>query len=144
MNNNQDNLNQPLNVIPNMKPNEQNENNDTHTFDNDFINRGNNINQNSEPLNVISGSIIPNLKPEHDNNEEEQNPMLISKKNKFINSDFEPDTPSLNSLNIENGHREGPRIDYSKDPVVRAKMEEAKKNTVTVTSEGIIFIVIIQ
>ncbi len=145
MNNNQDNFTKPLNVIPNMNSNNQNNNNDTHKFDNDFINRGNNNNEvdnQTSSVNQLNTPIIPNLKPEEPN-EEELNQMLTSKKNKFINNNIDADSPSLTSLNIDTGNTEGPRVDYSKEPLVREKMEAAKKNTVTVTSEGIVFIVII-
>lgn len=78
----------------------------------------------------------------------EVNPMMEPNTNRFISSGINPQENSLNSLNIDTGDTNSPRIDYSNDPIIQEKMEQMnnpqnKKNTITITSEGKVFLVII-
>ena len=50
----------------------------------------------------------------------------------------------LNDLNVEGEYNGMPKVDYSKDPkVVKNIEEEKKKNTITITGEAKVFLVII-
>ena len=78
----------------------------------------------------------------------EVNPMMEHNTNRFISSGINPQENSLNSLNIDTGDTNSSRIDYSNDPIIQEKMEQMnnpqnKKNTITITSEGKVFLVII-
>lgn len=105
------------------------EENNLHEHDNDFLN--NNTNR------FINNS---------NNDMDELNSIIKPTQNKFINDDINSQSNSLTELNIENG--EGPRIDYTKDPKVQENLEQLeqngpKKNTITITSEGKVFLLII-
>lgn len=129
---------QPLNVIPTMNPVNNNQPTDTHQFDDAFINNmannnGANLNQNT--------FINPPVAPNQESDLGELNKVIKTPQNRFINNDIDTTANSLNNLNIENEHVDGPKVDYSKDPKVMENLN--KKNTVTITSEGKIFIIII-
>ena len=49
---------------------------------------------------------------------------------------------SLNDLNVEEGYNNIQTTDYSYDPKVRENIEGRKKNTITITGEMKIFIII--
>lgn len=139
--------NQPVNDMPSAIPTNNNQGIEGHQFDNDFINRpvNNNgeLNQtqntfiNSSPIN---NSIIPNQNPVNNSNEE-INPMLNQQQNRFINNNIDTTSTSLNNLNIESSYSTKPKVDYSQDPKVQENL--SKRNTITITSEGKVFIVII-
>lgn len=127
--NNYTNNSQPeLNVIPT--------NNISHQFDESFNNQ--NINQN--PINVINTGFESNNQNNFSQNDVEDN-LIVQHKNKFINNNIDTTSTSLNNLNIPGEYNNMPKVDYSQEPKVKENMQ--KKNTVTITSEGKIFLVII-
>lgn len=144
-NNNDQNTEPSLNVIPNMNHENNNNNvqNDIHEFDNAFINslsnNQNNNNNNKFINNVINNNQNNDLPPEDEL--AELNKVIDIPKNKFINDNIDSTKNTLNDLNIESEHTEGPRVDYSKDPKVMENMQ--KKNTINIGSEGKIFLIII-
>ena len=134
-----------LNVIP--KNNDEN----VHQFDESFINKNidNNIEDNvgnqhnfinSNPINVINNGFDDTTQNNFSQNDEEDR-LIIQHQNKFINSDIDTTSTSLNNLNIPGEYHDIPKIDYSQEPKVKENMQ--KKNTVTITSEGKIFLIII-
>lgn len=130
--------NKPLNVIPK-------QNND-HQFDDAFIKKQSNDNmddtQDNNYINPIN-SVASNLNNSNNNVEEEINPLLNNRKNRFINNDIDTTSTSLNSMNINTESLNLPKIDYSKDPKVQENLTKIKNNTVNVGNEGIVFIIII-
>lgn len=145
-NQNNSNNNQPLNVIPTMNPVNNNETqNDAHQFDNAFMNtmaNNNNIN-NTNQNTFFNNPVVSNQNTElpQDNEMDELNKVIKTPQNRFINDNIDTTANSLNDLNIETGNADGPKVDYSKDPKVMENLN--KKNTINITSEGKIFIVII-
>ena len=146
-NNNLANNNQPINVIPGgIGTNNQTNNN--HQFDDAFINRNNSTEPVSQPqnnfINPVNNSVIPNQTVATNvPAEEEFNPMLMGKQNKFINNNVEASNNTLNDLNVNGEYNDLPKVDYSRDPKVAENLNNIKKNTVTITSEGKVFIIII-
>lgn len=146
-NNNLQDNNQTINVIPE-GVSINNPANNNHQFDDAFINRNNSTEPVSQPqnnfINPVNNSVIPNQTV--DKNvpvEEEFNPMLMGKQNKFINNNVETSNNTLNDLNVNGEYNNLPKVDYSKDPKVAENLNNIKKNTVTITSEGKVFIIII-
>ena len=74
-----------------------------------------------------------------DNDYEMINPQP---ENKYINTDFDRNSTALTDLKNDPNAM---RVDYSTDPTVRANMEkiENEKNTITITSEAKVFLIII-
>lgn len=146
-NNNLPDNNQPINVIPE-GVSINNPTNNNHQFDDAFINRNNSPETGSQPqnnfINPVNNSVIPN-QPVATNvpAEEEFNPILMGKQNKFINNNVETSNNTLNDLNVNGEYNDLPKVDYSKDPKVAENLNNIKKNTVTITSEGKVFIIII-
>ena len=108
-------------------------NNDVHQHDNDFLNHIN-------TTNTYTGE--NNASPSHE--QDELKSILKTNKNKFINNDLDEKDASLTSLNID----EASKVDYSRDPKVQANLnqyenQQTKKNTISIGSEGIVFLVII-
>lgn len=168
MNNFQDNLNNPqlnndneianqnnyinnsqqeLNVIPT-----NNKDNITHQFDESFINKNldnNNISNNMENQNIFINQNpinVTNSKTESINTNnflqnDTEDTLLIQRKNKFINDNIDTNNTSLNNLNVAGEYHNMPKVDYSQEPKVKENMQ--KKNTVTITSEGKVFLIII-
>lgn len=136
---------QPLNVIPTMEPQNSENQDDTHQFDDAFMqtltnNNANNTNQNKFINNPIDNNQI--LETPSIDEMDELNKVIKTPQNRFINSDMDTaNNNSLNDLNIESEYQEGPKIDYSKDPKVMENMN--KKNTINIGSEGKIFLIII-
>lgn len=140
------NNNTTLNVIPNSinltNENSNNMYNDLNTFSN--INNINNIgiNQDNDRNNFVgvfsnqTSSIRDNFS---DNDYEMINPQP---ENKYINTDFDRNSTALTDLKNDPNAM---RVDYSTDPTVRANMEkiENEKNTITITSEAKVFLIII-
>ena len=84
-------------------------------------------------------NVIPNF-----NNQQPVEPedtLVIKQNNKFINNDIDTTSTSLNNLNIDGAYNNMPKVDYSQEPKVKENMQ--KKNTVTITSEGKVFLIII-
>ena len=84
-------------------------------------------------------NIIPNF-----NNQQPVEPedtLMIKQTNKFINNDIDTTSTSLNNLNVDGAYNNMPKVDYSQEPKVKENMQ--KKNTVTITSEGKVFLIII-
>ena len=115
-------------------PNEEQQVNDMHTHDNDFLNH------------VPNNTEIPNIQNQNYLNREESelNSIIKPNKNKFINNDIGSSDAALTSLNVENVGK----VDYSKDPRVQANLNQLEnngqqKNTITIGSEGKIFLIII-
>lgn len=143
-NTNINDYNQPLNVIPNVN------NNDLHEFDNAFINRTientTTVNKNVEMENNPNSNQIINtfntgFATEQNEISQSDEEITIGKQNKFINNNIDTTSTSLNNLNIDGTYNNMPKIDYSQDPKVQENLN--KKNTVTITSEGKIFIIIV-
>ena len=108
--------------------------NDIHQHDNDFLNNLANAHQNRE------------VRPIETQNDDinELNHIIKPNQNKFIKDEIVSPETTLTSLNIESNNQ----IDYSRDPRVRENLEQienqtTKKNTITITSEGKVFILII-
>ena len=114
VNSNQNNNPEILNVIPGGTT----QNTDNHQYDNAFLNGGNQTNE-----------------------IEEVNKYLNKQPNRFIQDDIDTTTNNLNDLNVEHESLSLPKVDYSKDPKVIENMN--KKNTVSISSEGKIFLIII-
>lgn len=109
-------------------------NNEGNNFTNPQIN--NEFEQNNLHQNL---NIIPNL-----NNQQPVEPedtLMIKQTNKFINNDIDTTSTSLNNLNVDGAYNNMPKVDYSQEPKVKENMQ--KKNTVTITSEGKVFLIII-
>lgn len=128
-----------LNVIPST------DSNDYHKFDDDFMknlenNNNDNINKKSDsPPPLVAIPIMANQNNDSNTNQfEDINSVIKPAENRFINDNFDT---TLSSLNIENNHTDGPKIDYSKDPKVIENLN--KRNTGNITSEGKVFIMII-
>lgn len=127
MNNNQNNLNNPQinnfmgsdNFQPNLNviPTTNNQNLNTNNVENNQFNQNN-----SQQI-------------------ENEDTLVIKQTNKFINNNIDTSNTSLNNLNIDGAYNDMPKVDYSQDPKVRENMQ--KKNTVTITSEGKVFLIII-
>ena len=146
-NNNLANNNQPINVIPGWIVT-NNQTNNNHQFDDAFINRNNSTEPVSQPqnnfINPVNNSVIPNQTVATNvPAEEEFNPMLMGKQNKFINNNVETSNNTLNDLNVNGEYNDLPKVDYSRDPKVAENLNNIKKNTVNITSEGKVFIIII-
>ena len=135
----QSNPNEPLNVIPNTNPSEppQNLNNGNNQTQNRFINNQFNINNDS----------LNNPNTGFNNEFEEENPMLKLNQNRFINTNEELKTSTLESMNVNGEYNNMPKIDYSTDPKVRQNIENINKygakNTIKIGSEGKVFLVIV-
>ena len=58
---------------------------------------------------------------------------------------METSNTALNDLNVDGEYNNIPKVDYSNDPQVRQNLEQNshKKNTITITKEGKVFILII-
>ena len=127
MNNNQNNLNNPQinnfmgsdNFQPNLNviPTTNNQNLNTNNVENNQFNQNN-----SQQI-------------------ENEDTLVIKQTNKFINNNIDTSNTSLNNLNIDGAYNDMPKVYYSQDPKVRENMQ--KKNTVTITSEGKVFLIII-
>ena len=121
------NNDQPLNVIPQQPVNNQNNlSNQNQFYQGDttqqFINNSNQFN---------------NMNININNEFQEDNPLLNSQnKNKFI-------TDSVSTTNTSLNDNDMGRVDYSQDPKVQENLGKVQKNTVTITSEGKIFLIII-
>ena len=118
-----------LQSTPGFNPN----NNDIHQHDNDFLNHINTTNTYASENNNSTAQEMDELKS-----------ILKPNKNKFINNDLDEKDASFTSLNID----EASRVDYSRDPKVQENLnqygnQQAKKNTISIGSEGIVFLVII-
>ena len=169
---NNQNINQPQNMNPNTYNNYQSEvqsqpmlnvipgmqqNNDTQSIQNESFQNQNmvnnnqlNINQEQENfiknINTFTNNITP-IQTINNNHQEENDEIKIDTNNKFINSNIDA-TNSLNQLNIEDEYNDKSSI-YLNDPKVQANLEaagyqkEEKKNTITITGEGKVFLIII-
>lgn len=169
---NNQNINQPQNMNPNTYNNYQSEvqsqpmlnvipgmqqNNDTQSIQNESFQNQNmvnnnqlNINQEQENfiknINTFTNNITP-IQAINNNRQEENDEIKIDTNNKFINSNIDA-TNSLNQLNIEDEYNDKSSI-YLNDPKVQANLEaagyqkEEKKNTITITGEGKVFLIII-
>ena len=140
MNNNQNNLNNPqmnnfmgnnnfqpsLNVIP--------------TNNNQNMNT-NNLQNNQNFINPNQFNDMQTFNQNNSQQIENEDTLVIKQTNKFINNNIDTSNTSLNNLNIDGAYNNMPKVDYSQDPKVRENMQ--KKNTVTITSEGKVFIIII-
>lgn len=105
-----------------------------------FFNNGLNAN----PDNNINEMLNNNQMPENNMNEQIQDDdrLHLANHNRFINS--QQNNTMLNDLNVEGEYNGMPKVDYSKDPkVVKNIEEEKKKNTITITGEAKVFLVII-
>ena len=156
MNNNQNvfNTNPQSNNQNTQNQNRINENNG-HQFDDAFMNRLSNNTQINDNIqlsqdNFINqdkdNSIFTSSKNDVSNKDDEINPILTNQTNKFINNNVDTNNTSLDSLNIVSDNTDLPKVDYSKDPKVIENLNNItnnKKNTVTITSEGKVFIIII-
>ena len=148
-NNNQNRfIQQPmLNVIPGMQQNSNDINQPL-------------INNNNGNLNQTSGNIVDNLNTfnnqpiqptmptiNNNNNSILNDEIKIESNNRFINNNIESNN-NLTALNIEDKYNNKAEI-YLNDPKVQANLrenlnqEENKKNTITITGEGKVFLVII-
>lgn len=117
------NINQPLNVIPENNLNQefnQPINNFQSNNDNTFIQNENNYNN---QINEYNDQIIT----------QEENTA------KFINNNIENTT--LNDLNIDDTYNNTPKVNYSRELKVQENLK--KNNTITITSEAKVFILII-
>ena len=130
------NMEQPLNVIPQSK-----------NF-NEQYNINNQVSNQS--LNMNDYNSINNNQIQSNNNFTEENPLLNQKNNKFITQNIETQSTALNDLNVDGTYHNMGKYDYSQDPRVKANLEQnnlnqtaKQKNTITITSEGKIFIIII-
>ena len=135
MNNNQNNLNNPqmndfmgtnppqptLNVIP--------------TINNQDLNV-NNQEKNSNQFNNMQ-TFNQNSLPQTEN----EDTLVIKQPNKFINNNIDTTNTALNNLNVDGTYNNMPKVDYLQEPKVKENMQ--KKNTVTITSEGKVFLIII-
>ena len=67
--------------------------------------------------------------------------LIVQHKNKFINNNIDTTSTSLNNLNIPGEYNNMPKVDYSQEPKVKENMQ--KKNTITITGEAKVFLIII-
>ena len=65
----------------------------------------------------------------------------MGQQNKFINNGVNMENTALENLNVEGEYNNMPKVDYSQDPKVQDNLK--KKNTITITSEGKVFIIIV-
>ena len=149
MNNIQDNFNNPqLNNNDDNEMTNQNNyiNNSEHELNviptnntqNNVGNQNNFINQN--PINITNAGFGTNNQNGFIQNDVE-NTLTIQHQNKFINNNIDTTNTALNNLNVDGSYHNMPKVDYSQEPKVKENMQ--KKNTVTITSEGKIFLIII-
>lgn len=129
---------QNITTIQNSISNDLNNNMLNNTNNNIFnsninTNIDNNINNNQSFNNVTKESIL----------DEEQIPTL-SEKNRFINNVESNTNTALNDLNVEGEYNGIPKVDYTNDPKVQENiLQEKKKNTITITGEAKVFLIII-
>ena len=124
-------------------PNQDNINNQNNNFFNTGIKNNynnlqynNNLNNNDNFNNNINNEITMDSIL----NNEEIN--AFQNQNKFITENQTNTT--LNDLNIEGDYNGLPKVDYSRDPKVIENIKaEKKKNTITITGEAKVFIIII-
>lgn len=140
------NFNEPLNVIPQTIPqnNQDNLNNTNHQFDQAFLNSPTNNNLQAQGNTIANQNSFINVPVNNQsqiNTIEEENPMLNLQKNKFLNSNNTEHNTTLDNLNVNGEYHDMPKIDYSQDIKVQENLK--KRNTVTITGEGKIFIIII-
>lgn len=106
------------------------------------INTSVNNNPINNPVNTPIANPIPDVtEPPIVNDFEEALPSSNQVQNKFINNNRENTNTSLNNLNIDDNYNSMPKVDYSQEPQVQENLK--KKNTITITSEGKVFIIII-
>lgn len=143
-----------LNVIPGMQQNVNNQQIQNESFQNQNIENNNQPNVNQESGNFIRNINVFNDKPTpppmttmNNNITEEDDEIRIDANNKFINSNIDA-TNSLNQLNIEDEYNDKSAM-YLNDPTVQANLQNTqpenkdKKNTITITGEGKVFLIII-
>ena len=136
MNNNQNNLNNP------QTNNDMEINNVQSTLN--VIPTTNNQNNIENGSNFINQNQFNNIQSFNQNNSqqiENEDTLIIKQTNKFINNNIDTTNTSLNNLNIDGAYNNMPKVDYSQEPKVKENMQ--KKNTVTITSEGKVFLIII-
>lgn len=143
INNFPENNNQPLNVIPeNNTFNNQNIQTQQINVTTDNIQNIISINQINNQNDFASIGNTLNNQPQNINNtSEEEDFMLKNNQNKFINNEMEANDTGLNNLNIDDTYNNPTKIDYSQDRKVQENLK--KKNTVTITSEGKVFLLIV-
>jgi hypothetical protein len=152
----------PLNVIPQSQPenfgnninqgfiaqsnnnninNQDNTNNQNNNFFNNNINPNFNNGQYNNNLNTnINQQFNNEITRESILNNDEI--VVFQSQNKFITEN--KTNTSLNDLNIEGDYNGLPKVDYSQDPKVIENLKtQNKKNTIIITEEAKIFLIII-
>lgn len=137
MDNNQNNFN-----IGNQMSNPNNQVPNTNNFAQSLnvIQQGNQVNNNAQyNANQFNGHYVNNI-PNNNiaQNPDEQVQIAIQQENKFLNTNIDITNTYLN-INREDTPAQS--VDYSQDPKVQENIK--KRNTVTITSEGRVFIIII-
>ncbi len=154
MNNNQDNLNinpeinnsngfipsqqELLNVIPQTQPETLGSNINQGTVQQQTVNITNDFsNQNN---NIIGNNIKKQMINESQSIPEEM--TAFQTQNKFITEN--QTNTALNELNVEGEYNGLPKVDYMQDPKVMENIQsQNKKNTITITGEAKVFLIII-
>ena len=154
MNNNQDNLNinpeinnsngfipsqqELLNVIPQTQPETLGSNINQGTVQQQTVNITNDFsNQNN---NIIGNNIKKQMRNESQSIPEEM--TAFQTQNKFITEN--QTNTALNELNVEGEYNGLPKVDYMQDPKVMENIQsQNKKNTITITGEAKVFLIII-
>jgi len=127
------------NTIPNQDINNQHNNffnNNTNTN----INNNHNHNLNNSNDQGFNANINEEMTIETILNNEGIN--VFQEQNKFITEN--QTNTALNDLNVEGEYNGLPKVDYSQDPKVMENIQSSKKkNTITITGEAKVFLIII-
>lgn len=126
-------------------PNQDNINNQNNNFYNNNINTNINNNPNNEQYNN-------SISQEFNNNPNKEITIetilnneginVFQEQNKFITEN--QTNTALNDLNVEGEYNGLPKVDYSQDPKVMENIQSSKKkNTITITGEAKVFLIII-
>lgn len=145
------NINQQSNIISQTMNNEANLNEGINPMSSDINKDNSQITSNNNFINPADGNLAQFINNNNQNskfvntsindNFEEINPLANQKQNKFITENKEVSSTGIHDLNIDGEYHDMPKVDYSLDPKVQENLN--KKNTVTITSEGKVFIIII-
>jgi len=127
--NNNQGFNQSINNIPTNNIQESNIIQTPDNFNNQFNSMPPQMNNPEQPQ--VNGNYL----------DDEINEIIKPQQNRFINNSMPSENTTLNDLNVDGAYNNMPKVDYSQEPKVQENLK--KKNTVTITSEGKVFILII-
>jgi len=128
----------PLNVIPQTQS-ESFESNINQGFMNQ---QNNNIIPNQDNINNQNNNLNTNINQGFNNNSNNDEIPTFQSQNKFITEN--QTNTALNDLNVEGEYNGLSKVDYSQDPKVVENIQSSKKkNTITITGEAKVFLIII-